>query len=502
MALQLQKLPPQTQQVLQLAACIGNCFDLTTLAIVSQHSPTDTATVLWKALQEGLILPTSQIYKFFQGVEQSQTEEIVNPSYRFLHDRVQQAAYFLIPEDQKQATHLEIARLLLSNTPDAELEANIFGIVNHWNSAIALVTDPSEKTNLAQLNLIAGRKAKASIAHEPAFEYFNTGITLVSGRHWQTQPELMLALYEGAAEAAYLSGNVAQMEQLVSEIFAQNLNPIDCVKAYDIQIQAYASQSRFTEAIAIARTALKQFNIYIPEQATADIAQALQEVAELLNGRTAIDLLDLPVMTAAKPLALMQLLSSVLPSVYISAPSLFPVMVANQVKLSIQAGNTGISAYSYSCYAILLSTIVEDLDAADEFGQLGLQIVAKLNARPIQPKAYFVVSAFIIHCKSHLCNSLPLYEEAFQVGLEVGDLEHTAYTVMQLCQCVYLIGKNLTTLVAETEPYVATLVLVLATSKIPCGASIATNSLLEASNFNAERIQTIPFCKPNLKNLG
>ena len=188
MALQLQKLPSETQQVLKLAACVGNQFDLATLAIVSEQSPTDAATTLWKALQEGLILPSSQIYKFFQGAEKSDTQNTVNPKYRFLHDRVQQAAYSLIPEDQQQSTHLAIARLLRQNTPDAELEANIFEIVNHWNRAIALLVDPLEKINLAQLNLIAGNKAKAANAYEPALTYCRTGLALLEDLGgWQSQ---------------------------------------------------------------------------------------------------------------------------------------------------------------------------------------------------------------------------------------------------------------------------------------------------------------------------
>ncbi|MEZ2230938.1 AAA family ATPase [Microcoleus sp.] len=458
MALQLQKLPPETQQVLKLAACVGNQFDLATLAIVSERSPIQTATALWKALQEGLILPTSQVYKFFQGTETSDTQNTVNPKYRFLHDRVQQATYSLIPENQQQSTHLAIARLLRQNIPDAELEANIFEIVNHWNRAIALLVDPLEKTNLAQLNLIAGNKAKASNAYEPALNYCKTGIALLEDLGWKNQASLMLELHEGAALGAYLCGDFAQMEQWVSVILAQELDPLDRVKTYEIQIQAHSNQSQFSEAIAIAQNALEQFNIHLPKQPTpADIVPALQDAAALLKGRTAHDLLELPVMTDAVSLASMQLLSSIIPASYISAPLLFPFITLAQVKLSIQSGNTALSAYSYSCYAILLSTVLEDLDAAYEFGQIGLELVERFKVQTVQTKVNFIVGTFILHCKSHFQDSLPLFTEGFKIALEVGDFEHTGYNASHLCQFSYAVGKELTTLLAEVEIYIATL---------------------------------------------
>jgi predicted ATPase/signal transduction histidine kinase len=458
MALQLQKLPLETQQVLKLAACVGNQFDLSTLAIVLEQSPTEAATALWKALQEGLILPTSQIYKFFQGKEKSDTQNKVNPKYRFLHDRVQQAAYSLIPEDRQQLTHLAIARLLRQNTPDAELEANIFEIVNHWNSAIALLLDPLEKTNLAQLNLIAGNKAKASNAYEPALKYCRTGLALLDDLGWQTQPSLMLALHEGAAASAYLCGDFAQMEHWVSAILAQKLEPLKRVKTYEIQIQAYTAQSRFQEAIAIARTALKQFNTHLPIEPTpADIAPAVQAVAELLNGRTAHDLLDLPVMAEAETLAIVQLLSSIAATAHISVPLLFPFVILTQVKLSIQKGNTALSAFGYSNYAILLSGVLEDLDAAYEFGQLGLELAEKFKVRTVQTKVNLVVGIFTIHCKSHCKNGLPLLTEAFKMGLEVGDFEYTGYSAANFSMFSYAAGKELTALLAEIEIYIATL---------------------------------------------
>ena len=171
MAIQLQKLPINTQNVLKLAACIGNEFDLATLAIVHEKSQSETAADLWKALQEGLVMPITEVYKFFQdseSVEIAQASELSVP-YKFLHDRVQQAAYLLIPESQKQSTHLEIGQLLLRKggqggtaPTEAEKEEKIFDIVNQLNIGMELITHQTERDELAQLNLIAGRKAKSA----------------------------------------------------------------------------------------------------------------------------------------------------------------------------------------------------------------------------------------------------------------------------------------------------------------------------------------------------
>ncbi|MEG3973436.1 AAA family ATPase [Microcoleus sp. herbarium8] len=461
MALQLQKLPIATQAVMKLAACIGSQFDLATLAIVSEKLPEETAADLWKALQEGLLVPTTEIYKFFfiQSDEIATVNQAAaNANYKFLHDRVQQAAYSLIPDAQKQATHLSIGQLLHDNISETELEKHIFEIVNHWNQAIALVLAPSDKDRLAQLNSIAGCKAKASSAYEPALKYFNTGLTLLSEQTWQTQPNLTLALHEGAAEAACLCGNFAEMEQRVSEILAQTLNPLDRVRAYEIQIDAYTAQNRLQEAIAVALVALKQCNIDLPEQPTeAGIATVMEEVANLLNNKTTHDLLNLPEMTEAESLAAMQLLSSLMPVAHVSAPLLLPFVIIASVKLSIQKGNTALSAHAYSCYGNLVNGMTEDIDAAYKFGQLGLQIVENLNARHIRSKVSFVVATFIVHCKSHLRESLPLYREAFQVGLEVGDIVHVGYSVAWFYQSAYFSGKHLGTLVSEAEPYLTTL---------------------------------------------
>src|SRR4028119_1984330 len=209
MATQLQKLPALTQEILKLAACIGAQFDLDTLAIVREELPEQTASALWKALQEGLILLIAEGYKcFIPTDDRSNTESITNPTYRFLHDRVQQAAYSLIPDNQKQATHLKIGQLLLHKYSEIEREEKLFDIVGHLNLGIELIVQPQEREALAQLNLEAGGKARNSTAYVAANIYLQTGINLLTANCWQSQYELTLNLYVAAAEAAYLNADI------------------------------------------------------------------------------------------------------------------------------------------------------------------------------------------------------------------------------------------------------------------------------------------------------
>jgi len=161
----LQKLPETNQNVMKLAACIGNQFDLATLAVVCEQTQESVAGNLWRGLQEGFVIPENETYKFFQGEQQQKKSlESISVNYRFLHDRVQQAAYSLIGEGRKPATHLQIGRLLSQNFSQEELDTNVFTIVNHWNLAIELIADPTERENLIQLNYSAGEKAKYAAA--------------------------------------------------------------------------------------------------------------------------------------------------------------------------------------------------------------------------------------------------------------------------------------------------------------------------------------------------
>ena len=215
----IRKLSLETQEVLKLAACIGNTFNLDVLAIVNEASSLRTAAQLWSALQAGLILPLNQDYKIPLAFSQEDSGGVtltdVKVDYKFLHDRVQQAAYSLIPDEQKKATHLKIGQLLLQKTTPEERQENIFALVNQLNYGTDLLISETEKSQLAELNLIAGKRAKAATAHDSAIKYFQVGLRLLTEESWKCQYELTLALHSEAAEAAFLSGDFAEMQRLL-----------------------------------------------------------------------------------------------------------------------------------------------------------------------------------------------------------------------------------------------------------------------------------------------
>ena len=459
MALQLQKLPHQTQNILKLAACIGSQFDLHTLAIVSEQFPEVTAADLWKALPEGLIIPNTEIYKFFiQSDSASVANAAANPIYRFLHDRVQQAAYSLIPDDQKQATHLKIGQLILQNSSEIEREEKLFDIIGHLNQGQALINQQQEREALAQLNLKAGNKARNSTAYAAARLYLQTGIDLLEVNCWQHQYELTLNLYVAATEASYLNGDFAGMEQLAALVLQQAQTIFDKVKIYEIQIAAQTAQSQMLEAIAVGREALAQLGVELPTEVDeAKIAIALQDINRQLQGKEIAELIDLPVMSDRTVQAAMQLLSMVFPPVLLGNPGLLPLLSTTIVRLSLQFGNTPASTVGYGIHGMVLCAFLDEVETGYEFGRLALSLLEKLNIQSLKSHTLILFGCFIQHRRQSLLVMLPLLKESYTIGMETGDFLNAGYVIPTYAYTALFAGVDLNALASELPAYSAAL---------------------------------------------
>ncbi|MBD1834233.1 AAA family ATPase [Cyanobacteria bacterium FACHB-472] len=440
----LKKLPHVTQQILKLAACIGANFDLNTLSIISEKLQGEVFPYLVAAVQSGLILTTSDL-----------DEQLLVQDYKFLHDRVQQAAYALIDESRQQVVHLQIGRNLLRNTSPDGLSERLFEIVDHLNHGIELITAQPERDEIARLNLIASQKAKAAIAYGVAQKYLATGRACLASSSWETNYGLTLELYTETAEVAYLCGEFEQVEYWVTVVLQEAKTVLDTVKVYEVKIQSDIAQNQPLKAIDIGLQVLPQLGISFPEKPSqSDIHLELDTITSRFHEKPISDLSDLPQMTEPEKLAAMPILSRITIAAYLAAPALVPLLVSKQVNLSIQYGNASASPFAYANFGgFILCGMVGNIESGYQFGQVALRLLSHLNTHSHRARTLAIINFLIIHWKEHARESLEALLEAYQIGLETGDLEFAAYGAYTYCFQSFVVGKELVELEREMRTY-------------------------------------------------
>jgi predicted ATPase/serine phosphatase RsbU (regulator of sigma subunit)/tRNA A-37 threonylcarbamoyl transferase component Bud32 len=448
----LKKLPEATQQVLRLAACAGNRFDLRTLSIIHEKTPAETFQDIAPAIQEGPVVPLSEL-SLTQGADPINAPLTVL-NYKFLHDRVQQAAYALIDEDAKRAVHLKIGRLLLQNIPRSELGARIFEVADHLNLGQDLIEDRAERVELARLNLEAGKRAKDATAYAASLEYLKAGIACLRGDFWAEDYQLALASYRELAEVEYLNGNFQESEALI-ELILQNLkSDLEKAEIYNLLLVQYTMSARYQEAIATGRKALALLGVYLPE---SNFQEAIEiEIArgkENLGGREIASLIDSPEITIPEKKLALQLLVNIDPPAYFAKQELYPVIVSKAANISLQYGNIGESAKGFVTYGIVLGSILGDYRAGYEFGQLAVKVSEKFRDFTQKCSACLVFAGHLNHWVKHIKYAEAIFNDSYQAGLEVGELRHSGYALEHQLRYLFYQGKNLEYLAANVPKF-------------------------------------------------
>ncbi len=457
MATKIQKLSDKTQDLLQIAACIGNQFDLDMLVLAANLSQSETIHALKEAIAEGLILPLINAHQAIHyGIELTSDRQFSDRHivYKFVHDRIQQAAYSLISEVTRTKIHQSIGQQLLKSTPTHELEAKIFDIVNQLDLGLEMISSQTERDRLAQLNLIASQKAKASTAYSSAFNFAKIGVELLGVSSWQRDCELSLGLYQLAVKTAFLSGDFEQMEDFASVIFNYAENLLDKIKVYEIQIQAFVAQNQRLEAIRIGIETLNLLGIELPIPASqADVGEALQDLQAILSEHSVDDLLELPMMTEAIALAAVNILLSIAAAAYVAAPELYILVVLQLVKLSIAKGNSEGSCYGYAACGLILCGLMNQMEHGYQFGQLALRLLDRFTSQTLRAKTLVIVYVFINHWKRDLQESLRPLLSSYAIGVETGDFEFAAYGLCLYSNYLYFVGTELTELEREMTEF-------------------------------------------------
>ena len=460
MATRLHKLPEATRELLKLAACIGDRFDLETLAIVSEQSPEEIARDLWLALKEGLILPLNETYKFYQQEDINSQFPIPNsqfPSYKFLHDRVQQAAYSLIPEAEKQATHYRIGKRLLSNLSPAEREERIFALVNQINIGQTFIEDVVEKKQLIELNLSAGQKAKAATACEAAKTYFKVAIGLLENNPWTTAYNLAFQLHLALAEVQLMSADFESLSQTIATLLEGANSPIDRAQIYVIKVNQYALQGLYTDAIKAGLEGLLGLDITVNRDTLKElIREEFVAIENKLENRSIASLLDLPPAKAPEQKVTIELLMNLLPPAYIiSDLDLYSFTIARNVSLSIEGGNIPKSITGYVNYGFLLGLTQHRYQRGLEFADLALQLSYKLNSQSERSSACFLLGGWIHVWAKPIKGAAEIGREGFLAGMESGELQYAGYNLFANIYNRLFQGENLAAIAADLDKYSA-----------------------------------------------
>jgi len=435
MAGKIKKLPADTQQAMKYAACIGNSFDINTLSIIRKKTSDEVLSELQAGLAESLLVPADQHYKF-------------------AHDRIQQAVYSLIPEQERKHVHLAIGQLLLESLTDEEQEKRLFDIVNQWNLGKEMISDATQKLQLAELNLNAGNKAKQASAFKPAYEYLQTGIELLEKDHWQLHYELSRDLYTRAAETAYLNGDFAQMEQKIETALENASDLLDKVVPYEIRILAYKAKNRLLDAINTGLDVLGELGEDFPRKASmTHVMLDLLKTKYCLRGKNLKYLSNLPEMTEQRKIAAMRIIAGIASSSYWATPALFPLLIFRMCQLSIKYGNTALSAFGFATYGVIMCGVLGAMKSGYEYGKLGLVLLDKFDARAWLTQIYTPIYALINNWNEHVENTLQPFQASYHIGLETGAIEFSCINANIYCIHAFLTGRQLEKIEAETQAY-------------------------------------------------
>ncbi|MCC3408386.1 MAG: AAA family ATPase [Microcoleus sp. PH2017_10_PVI_O_A] len=427
----IQYLSEKSQTVLQLAACINNEFNLDILSVVSEQSLTQTAQYLWEALEVGLILPVDGAYLVPQVFEQQELEKlgkrVCQVRYQFLHDRVQQAAYVMIPDSQKQSVHWKLGRLLLEGSNEAQRQEQIFDIVNHLNFARELIANSEELYELAQLNLQAGKTAKAASAFEDALTFFQAGCDCLPVSSWQDNYTLSFALNLELGEAEYLNGKNDAALAIFDWIWPQTQTLLEQCAIAELKITCLRMKNDLSAAYQLGIETLNSLGVEIePYPDDEFLARELAETKRTI-GRSIDILADLPELTDPLQLAAHRILKELFPIAYFTSPNAQYLCAMKFVQTSILYGNSPFSAFGYTLYAFTLVNKYREIKAGCAAGELSLNLYEGCDNKELGTCIFHMWGALTLHYMKYIDECKPFMLKAFNSGLETGAYQWSGY---------------------------------------------------------------------------
>ena len=433
MAGKLKRLSAPTQEALKRLACLGNIAEIATLTRVHGETAEAMHADLWEAVQAGLVFR-------------------LESAYTFLHDRIQQAAYSLVPEEHRAGVHLRIGRALLASTTADGLAEHLFEIVNQLNRGAAQITVRDEREQLAELNLLAGRRAKASTAYASALTYLVAGAALLAEDSWEHRHELIFALELNRAECEFLTGRLGEAEQRLAALSAHAGTTVERASVACLRIDLDVTLDQSARAVAAGLDYLRHLGIeWSPHPTAEDARREYQQIWSTLGDRAIEALVELPLTSDPASLATLDVLTKLAVPAWYTDANLLSVAICRAVNLSVEVGNCDASCFAYVTLGLLAGPRFGDYQAGFRFGRLGYDLVEQRGLKRFQARTYMNFGNVVLPWTKHVRTGRDLVRRAFEAANQIGDLTFAAYCCSHLNTNFLAAGDPLDEAQAEAE---------------------------------------------------
>jgi len=428
----LNRLPVEAQSALQQLACLGNSADFAMLRMIYRDSNEEIERQLGEAVLAGLVLRSGD-------------------SYRFLHDRVQEAAYSLIQQQLRAETHLRIGRLLVERTPSHEREERIFEIVNQFNRAAHLITSNEERKRVAELNLIAARRARLSIAYASALSHLATCRSLLTEESWNTDYELIFSVEYLTAECELLTADMESAEKRLSMLAAHASCAHDLAVVTRLQLTLYTTLDRLDRGVEICLEYLRRGGTDWSAHPTSDdIRREYDRIWSLFGDRQIEDLLIAPLVANPDILDLLEVLTEIVTPAVFFDQDLCALVICRMVNLSLEHGNSDAACFAFVWFGIIAGPRFGNFEGAFRFGQLGYDLLEKRGLKRYEARTCLCF-AVVVPWTKHARHSRDLVRRAFDVAYRMGDFTYAAYSFTQLIMNFLVVGDPLAEAQSEAE---------------------------------------------------
>jgi PAS domain S-box-containing protein len=429
----LTRLPAETQRALRQLACLGHEAAIATLAAVVGVSAEQVEVTLWPARRQELVERTGE-------------------RYRFVHDRIQEAAYALVPAGERAGAHLRIGRLLVARTSGEQQEEAIFDIVNQLNRGGGLITDPGERAQLAGLNLRAGQRAKAATAYAAALSYLAAGAGLLPEDAWESGHELAFELELNRAECEFVTGAVAEAEARLVRLAEGTWDELALARVMGLLLSLYWVTKRDDQAVATGLAYLRRVGIdWAAHPTDAEVEREYRQLASTIGGRAVETLIDLPLMSHAAHQATLEVLSMLVTPAYFNDTNLFALVVLRATNFSLEHGHGDFSIFAYGSAPHILWPRFNRFWEGLQFSQLAVDLVEKRGLTRFKARAYAIYGALSMPWIGPLREGIDVLRRAFAAALDTGDPVNACYARNYGLAILLISGAPLTQVQQEAE---------------------------------------------------